>query len=68
MVFCISEVSAEISPFSFFYFVYLDSLSPLLGEPGQRFVNFVYPFKEPALVFTDFFLLFFKSLFYSFPP
>ena len=35
---------------SFFisYFVSLDSLS-FLGEPGQRFVDFVYAFKEAAL-------------------
>ena len=40
------------------YFVYLGSLSFLPGEPGQRFVNFVYPFKEPTLGFIDFFLFF----------
>ena len=30
------------------YFVYLGFFSPLLGESGHRFVNFVYLFKEPA--------------------
>ena len=55
--------------FSFFtfYFLYLGSFSSLLGESGQRFVNLVYTFKEPALGFVDFFLLFFESLFYWFP-
>ena len=47
--------------FSFFtsYFIYFGSLSFLLVESAQRFVSFVYPFKEPALDFIDFFLLFF---------
>ena len=41
--------------FSFFtYFLYL-SESPLLGESGQRFVNFVQNFKKPVLGFIDFF-------------
>ena len=35
------------------YFIYLDLLSFLLGEPGQRFVNFIYPFKEPSLSFIS---------------
>ena len=54
-----------ISYVSFFvsYFVYLGSLSFLLGEPGQRFVNFVYPFKEQTFGFIDFFLLFFNLYF-----
>ena len=52
---------------SHFLFVYMSSFSPLLGESGQRFVNFVYIFKELALGFIDFFLLFFKSLFYWLP-
>ena len=45
--------------FSFFisYFVYLGLFSPL-GESGQRFVNFVYLFKETALGFIDFFCCF----------
>ena len=40
-------------------------LSFLLGEPGQRIVHFVYPFKEPDLGLTDFFkisILFISSL------
>ena len=46
------------SYFSFFisYFVYLDLLS-LLGEPGQRLVNFVYTFRESALGLLYFFFL-----------
>ena len=36
------------------YFVYLGSVSFFLGEPGQRFVDFVYPFKMLALGFIDF--------------
>ena len=43
------------------YVVYLGLLSVLLGEPGQRFVNLVYPFKEPTLGFIDFFFLFKKK-------
>ena len=51
--------------FFFLYTVfYLSSLSPLLSDSGQRFVNFVYPFKEPALGFINLFLLFFESLVY----
>ena len=46
-----------------YYFVYLCSLSFLLIELLQRFVDFVPPFKELALDFIDFFfLLFSKSL------
>ena len=44
---------------------YLFELCFLLAEPGQRFVNFAYPFKEPALSFIDFcFLLFFNFCFF----
>ena len=43
---------------------YLSSFSPLLGKPDQRFVNCVYPFKDPALGYIDFFLLFFEYLVY----
>lgn len=51
-----------------FHFLFcLSSFSPPLHESGQRFVNFVYLFKKPALGFIDFFLWFFKSLFYLFP-
>ena len=35
------------------YVVYLNLLSFLLGEPGQRFVSFLYPFKEPPLRFIS---------------
>ena len=40
--------------------------SPLLGVSGQRFVSFVYLFKEPALGFTDFFYCFLKLSFVNF--
>ena len=33
-------------------------LSFILGDPDQRFVNFVYPYKKPTLGFIDFFLFF----------
>ena len=53
---------------SFFisYFVYLGPLSFLLGEPGQRFVNFVCPFKKPDLGFIDFFYCYFYLYFIYF--
>ena len=41
--------------FLLFHFLFcLFEFFPLLGESGQRFVNFVYPFREPALGFIDF--------------
>ena len=44
---------------------YLFEFCFLLAEPGQRFVNLAYPFKEPALSFIDFcFLLFFNFDFF----
>ena len=55
---------------SFFisYFVYLGPLSFLLGEPDQKFIDFVHPFKKPALGFIDFLsIVFLKSLFYLLP-
>ena len=39
------------------YFVYLSPLSFLLGEPSQKFVDFVYIFKSTVLGFIDFLLL-----------
>ena len=57
MVFCIFVLSVVISPFSFLI-LFIWVLSLLLGEYDQRSVNFVYPFKEPALGFIDLFLLF----------
>ena len=51
----------------FCFFVDLASLSLLLCESGQRFVNFIYPFNEPAIGFVDIFLFLKKSLFYWFP-
>ena len=67
MVFFFFLISAVISWdfFFFIYFVYLDSLS-LLGEFGQRYVNFVYPFKELALDFIDF--LYCLFVFHFWPP
>ena len=66
MVFCISVVIC--CDFSFFIsdFVYLGFLSPLLGASRQRFVNFVYLFKEQALGFTDFFTCFLNLYFIDF--
>ena len=51
-------VCALLFFFLTFYFVNLDFLSLLLGEPDQRFINFVYTFKEPALGLHFFLLLF----------
>ena len=48
------SISCDFSSF-ISYIVYLGLFSFLLGEPGQRFVSFVYPFKEPDLGFIDFF-------------
>ena len=61
--------------FSFFvsYFVYLGSLF-FLGEPGHRFVDFVYPFKTLALGFIDFlncflyFIYLLSDFYYFLPP
>jgi len=50
----------------FHFLVYLGFLSFLPGEPGQRFVNFVYLFKETALSIIDFFY-FFLNLYFIFP-
>ena len=48
------------------FLFYLGPLSFLLGEPDQRFIDFVYPFRKPVLGFIDCFLLFF-NLCYLFP-
>ena len=61
---CSIWVSVVIFLFSPPYFVYLGSLS-FLGELGQRFVNFVYLFKESTLSFIDFFPIF--NLYFIFP-
>lgn len=71
MFFCISVALVVMSPFIFLILL-IWVLSFLPGEAGQRFVNLVYPFKEPVLG-VDFFLIFLKSLFYFlsdllFPP
>ena len=49
--------------FLLFHFcvVYLGFFSPLLGESGQSFVNFVYPFKDPLLVLLISYLIFMIS-------
>ena len=51
--------------FSFFIsnFVYLDSFSPPLGESSQKFVCFVYLFKESALALIDFLYCFLNLYF-----
>ena len=56
-------VSVIISPFSFLI-LFIWVLCFLLGEPGQRFVDIVYPFKNQLLVFLIF-LLFFNLYFIS---
>lgn len=48
---CFFSVSCYLSSF-IFYFVYLDPFSFLLDELGQRFIDFVYPFRKPTLGFT----------------
>jgi len=61
--------------FSFYISYFIWVLSFLPGKSGQRFVNFIYPFKEPALVFIDFslllfnlyFIYFLSDLYYSLP-
>ena len=51
MLFCISAVSVFMFPFLFLIlFIWVLSFF-LFGEPGQRLVNLVYSFKEPALGF-----------------
>ena len=51
------------SPLFTSYLVYLGFFSPLIGESSQRFVNFVYLFKESALGFIDFFYCFLNLYF-----
>ena len=64
MDFCISVVSIVSSPFSFLIlFIWFFSL---LGESSQRFVYFVYLFKEPALGLMDFFYCFLNLYFIDF--
>ena len=58
MFFCISVALVVMSPFIFLILL-IWVLSFLPGEAGQRFVNLVYPFKEPVLG-VDFFPDFFK--------
>ena len=41
----------------FYLLFYLGPLSFLLGEPSQKFVDFVYTFKSTVLGFIDFLLL-----------
>ena len=63
-----------LSFFLFFFFVYLQYellcllffiinrfawlFSFLFGEPGQKFINLIYTFKEPDFDFIDFFSIF----------
>ena len=46
---------------------YSSMYSLLLGESGQRFVNFVYLFQEPALGLIDFVHCFLNLYFIDFP-
>ena len=51
--------------FLFFHFLFcLFGFFLLLGESGQRFVNFVYPFSEPTLGFTMFFSYGFLNIYF----
>ena len=63
MVFCISTVSDDISPFSF---LILHIGFSLLDEYRERFINFVYTLKIPVLDLSDFsfFIFFFKLRLY----
>ena len=63
MVFCISAVNFVTSPFSLLILFIWVFFSPLLGESGQNFVNFVHLFKEPTLGFNDFFNCFLNLYF-----
>ena len=57
MVFCISTVSDDISPFSF---LILHIGFSLLDEYRERFINFVYTLKIPVLDLSGFsFFIFF---------
>ena len=56
---CVSAISVVISVIFHFLF-YVGPFYFLLTEPVQKFINFVYTFKEPVWVL--FFLLFFKPL------
>ena len=51
--------------FLLFHFLFCLFGFSILGESDKRLVNFLYPFKEPALGFIDFFLLFFNFYFTS---
>jgi len=50
LTFCVFSVSVVIYLLSFF--VYLDPFSFPLYELGQRFIDFIYPFRKPTLDFT----------------
>ena len=64
--FCISVVSIVISPLSFLIlFIWvLSQIKAQEGEPGQRFLDFVYPFKGLAFAFIDFFSIFYLYFVY----
>ena len=53
--FCFCSVSCYLCSF-ILYFVYLDPFSFPLDELGQRFLDFVYPFRKPTLGFTSYIL------------
>ena len=67
LLWCFVFLQYQLCFLLFHFLFYLDPLSFLLGEPGQRFVNFVYPFKEPALAFIDFFSIVFNLYLFYFP-
>ena len=52
---------------SFFISYFICHLSFLLGEPGQKFVNFIYLFKEPALSFLLICSIFLISISFASP-
>ena len=66
LFFCISAVSVECSPFSFLILLIWVFFSPRLGESGQRFVNFVYIFKDQLLVLMIFYYCFLNLYFLDF--
>ena len=57
--FGIFAVSVDMSPFFVINIRFVWFFCLLFGEPGQKFINLIYTFKEPDLDFIDFFLLFF---------
>ena len=72
--FGISVVSVEIYPFSLLILFILGSFSLILGESGQKLVNFVYAFRELLFIlliffpiFNLYFIYFLSDLYHFFP-